>query len=292
MSAEPGWADLELARRIAEAETLSGAARALGVDQTTAARRLAALERRIGASLFDRVSGRLAPTPALAAVLDRLQAMDEDATVALAALRRAEAEMRGLARVDSVGFVLARVLAPALGAFARAHPGIVVALHADDRNARFDRRETDIAVRLGRTGDDAASIKKIGETRFRLCRAIGAPPNGEAPPLVRYSEALDGMPEMRLLDRLRPSARVAARTDRLDALIEAAAALGAEAMLPEAVARRDPRFVVADDATAVRPIYRLVHLGRARAAAVAAAARWVDETVAAWTRESERLVVP
>jgi DNA-binding transcriptional LysR family regulator len=286
MNAEPGWADLELARRIAEAKTLSGAARALGVDQTTAARRLAAIERRIGASLFDRVGGRLAPTPALATVLDRLQAMDEDATVALAALRRAEAEARGLARIDSVGFVLARALAPALGAFARAHPRIVVALHADDRNARFDRRDTDIAVRLGRTGDDAASIRKLGELRFRLCRAVAAPAGGEPPPLVRYSEALDGVPEMRLLDRLRPGARVAVRSDRLDALVEAAAALGAEAMLPEAVARRDPRFVIVDEAAAIRPVCRLVHLGRARAAAVAAATRWVDETVAAWTRES------
>ncbi|MFZ1962456.1 MAG: LysR family transcriptional regulator, partial [Roseiarcus sp.] len=64
MNAEGGWADLELVQRIARAETLSGAARALGVDQTTASRRLAALERRLGATLFDRVGGRLAPTPA------------------------------------------------------------------------------------------------------------------------------------------------------------------------------------------------------------------------------------
>ncbi len=72
MNAEAGWADLELAQRIAGAGTLSGAARALHVDQTTASRRLAALERRLGVALFDRVGGRLAPTQALGAVLDRL----------------------------------------------------------------------------------------------------------------------------------------------------------------------------------------------------------------------------
>jgi DNA-binding transcriptional LysR family regulator len=286
MSAEGGWADLELAQRIARAGTLSGAARALGVDQTTASRRLAALERRLGVALFDRVGGRLAPTPALAAVLDRLQAMDEDASVALAAMRRSEAEMQGLVRVASVGFVLAQIVAPALGPFARAHPGVAIALHADDQLARFDRREADIAVRLGRTGDDSARVRKVGEMRFRLCRAIaGRKPDGP-PPIVRYTDALAHLPEMRMLDHLRPGARAALTADRLDILIEAAVALGAELMLPEALARRDPRFAFADDSAATRPIYRLVHADRARAPSVAAATRWIDEIVAAWTKAS------
>ncbi|MGO9774533.1 MAG: LysR family transcriptional regulator [Roseiarcus sp.] len=286
MNAEGGWADLELAQRIARAGTLSGAARALHVDQTTASRRLAALERRLGVALFDRIGGRLAPTPALGAVLDRLQAMDEDAAVALAAMRRSEAEARGLVRIASVGFVLAQIVAPALGAFARAHPGVAVALHADDQLARFDRREADIAVRLGASGDDSALARKIGEARFRLCRAVGAPGGADAPPVVRYTDALGHAPEMRLLDRLRPGARAVVRADRLDVLSEAAVALGAELMLPVAMARRDPRFAFADDCAATRPIYRLVHADRARAPSVAAATRWIDETVAAWTKAS------
>jgi DNA-binding transcriptional LysR family regulator len=288
MNAEGGWADLELAQRIARAETLSGAARALRVDQTTASRRLAALERRLGATLFDRVGGRLAPTPALGGVLDRLQAMDEDAAVAFAAMRRSRAEAQGLVRIASVGFVLAHVVAPALGRFARAHPNVALALHADDRLARFDRREADIAVRLGRTGDDSAQVRKIGEARFRLFRAVGAPP-GAVAPIVRYTAALGHLPEMRLLDHLRPGARAALTADRLDILIEAAAALGAELMLPEVEARQDPRFVFADDAVATRPIFRLVHADRARAPSVAAATRWIDETVANWAKASRRL---
>lgn len=285
MSAGGDWADLELAQGIARAGTLSGAARALRVDQTTASRRLAALERRLGVALFDRIDGRLTPTPALASILDRLQAMDEDAAVALAAMRRSEAEMQGLVRVASVGFVLAQILAPALGDFSQAHPGVAIAFYADDQLARFDRREADIAVRLGRTGDDSAVMKKIGQLRFRLCRAAAAPERAP-PPLARYTEALDHTPEMRLLDEMRPQARAAVRADRLDVLIEAALALGGEVMLPEIAARRDPRFLFVGDAAAVRPIYRLVHADRARAPSVAAAARWIDETVRAWSDEA------
>lgn len=283
MHAEADWADLELAQRIAQAGTLSGAARALRVDQTTAARRLAALEHRLGAALFDRIGGRLAATPALAGVLDRLRAMDEDALAALAILRRKDAEMRSEARIDSVGLVLAHMLAPALPAFRRRHPGVALSLHADDRNARFDRREADIAVRLGRAADEAALTRKIGELRFRLCRAAGGVV-GEAPPIVRYSERLSHLPEMRLLEQLRPGARAAVQSDRLDVLIEAALALGGEIMLPEALARRDRRFAFVDDAAVKRDVYRLVHADRVRAASVAAAVGWVDDVVAAWTR--------
>jgi DNA-binding transcriptional LysR family regulator len=279
MSAEAHWADLELAQRIVAAKTLSGAARALRIDQTTAARRLAALERRVGVTLFDRIEGRLAPTPALASVLDRLQAMDEDAAVALAAIRRSEAEMQGLVRIASVGFVLARILAPTVGHFARAHPGVALEFHADDHLARFDRREADIAVRLGRAADDGATIKKIGQLRFRLCRPTDAP--AASAPLARYTEALDHTPEMRQLDALRPDASALVRSDRLDILIEAALALGAELMLPEILAKRDPRFVFVDEAAAVRPIYRLIQADRARAPSVAAAARWIERTLRA-----------
>lgn len=279
MSAEAHWADLELAQRIAAAGTLSGAARALRIDQTTAARRLAALERRLGVPLFERIDGRLAPTPALASVLDRLRAMDADAAVALAAIRRSEAEMQGLVRVASVGFVLAKILAPAVGLFARAHPGVALELHADDHLARFDRREADIAVRLGRSPDDGATMKKIGELRFRLCRPAGAPEAGA--PLARYTEALDHTPEMRCLDALRSGAPALVRSDRLDILIEASLALGAELMLPEILAERDPRFVIVSEAAAARPVYRLIQADRARAPSVAAAARWIERTLRA-----------
>ena len=180
------WAGLELAQRIAGAGTLSGAARLLGVNQTTAARRLAALERRMGASLFDRVGGRLAPTPALAAVLDRLQAMDEDATVALAGLRRSEAEMRGEARIASVGFMLANVLAPALGEFAAPILALRYRFTPTDPIARFNRREADIAVRLGRTGDDFAGCGKSGTCGF----AFAGPPAGKAATPRRRSCAI------------------------------------------------------------------------------------------------------
>ena len=49
------WDDIRFLLAIHRGRTLSAAARQLGVNQTTVARRLAALERDLGTRLFDRV---------------------------------------------------------------------------------------------------------------------------------------------------------------------------------------------------------------------------------------------
>lgn len=275
MSAD--WADLQLLDCVVHAGSLSGAARALGVDQTTASRRLAALERRIGARLFDRIAGRLAPTPVLAPVLDRLRTLSEEATLSLALLRRATAELQGHVRVTSTGFVLARLLAPALGAFACGHPGVTVEFVADDQALSFARREADLAVRLGDSAEDSTRIKRLGTLGFRLCRPVGRQENGM---VVRYGDDLAHLPEMRALERCRPAARVALKSNRLDILTEAALALGAEIMLPEVP---DARFAAVEhpEGRAGRPLYLMLHPERARVPSVAAVARWIEETLKA-----------
>ncbi|MGL4975431.1 MAG: helix-turn-helix domain-containing protein, partial [Bosea sp. (in: a-proteobacteria)] len=53
MNADLEWADLQLLGLLAQAGTLSAAGRALGIDQTTASRRLARIEHRLGSQLFD-----------------------------------------------------------------------------------------------------------------------------------------------------------------------------------------------------------------------------------------------
>lgn len=284
MDAGADWSDLQLLELVARETTLSGAARRLGVDQTTAARRLAALERRLEASLFDRIAGRLVPTPVLAAVLGRLRTMAEEAVLAAAALARASAELQGSVRVTAVGTLLASALAPRLHELVRDHPGLQIELLADDQMLSFERRETDIALRHSRAGEDWARLKSLGTLRFRLCRPAALDARAGAPPVLRYGDELGHVPEMQALDRLRPGARAALRSSRLDILTAAALSVGAEMMLPEPLLRTDPRFVPVEDpaATAERPVYLLLHPDRARSPSVALVAGWIERTVRAW----------
>ena len=173
MNAGSHWADLELLDHILRHRTLSGAAAALGVDQTTVSRRLAALERRIGSALFDRIDGKLVATPPLSGILDRLRTISQEASLSISSLMRATAELKDHVRVTSVGFVLSELLAPALGVFARRNPGISLDFVADDQSLSFERREADIALRLGRTAEQDTKIRSLGTLRFHLCRPAG-----------------------------------------------------------------------------------------------------------------------
>jgi molybdate transport repressor ModE-like protein len=70
--------DLRLVRAIGEAGTLTGAARRLEVDHSTAFRRLGAVERRLGAHLFERARDGYTPTPAGEAALAAATRILED----------------------------------------------------------------------------------------------------------------------------------------------------------------------------------------------------------------------
>lgn len=275
--AEIDWADFELIERIAELGTLSAAARALGVDQTTVSRRLQRAEDRLGGRLFDRIEGRLVRTPLLERTLPHLAAMAELAAVARATLAHSRAELDGRVRVTSVAFVLARVLAPAFGLLHAAHPRLSVDLVGDDRAARFERRETDIAVRLARPADDIAIARKIGEIGLTLARIGPTASEDIAGPLFCYDDALAHLPEMRALARHRPGAAVALRCNRLDVLIEAGLAAGGELMVPDIVLDRDPRLAGArrGDVQAMREVWLLVHPERRRTPSVAAVVDWI-----------------
>jgi DNA-binding transcriptional LysR family regulator len=287
MNAVLGWDDLELLERIRAAGTLGGAARALGVDQTTASRRLSALERRAGAKLFARLDGKLVATAPLASIADRLRAMSELAAASAAILKDETIDMRANVRVTSVGFLLVHALAPALGAFQSAHPGVSLEFIADDRPLSFEHREMDVALRLGPKAEDSTRIKRLGEVGFRLCRpAALAGKDAAELPVVRYGDDLLDLPEMRALARARPQAQVAFKSSRLDILIEAALALGAEIMLPERVAERDPRFapLAETEATASRPAFLMTHPDRATTPSVVAVASWMAATLSPFLR--------
>lgn len=50
------WDDLQYVLAVASAVSLAGAARALGVNHTTALRRVTAFEKRLGLRLFERLT--------------------------------------------------------------------------------------------------------------------------------------------------------------------------------------------------------------------------------------------
>lgn len=274
------WDDLHLLLAVSQAATLSGAARRLGVEQTTAARRLGRLEHRLGEVLFDRVDGRLRPRPPVAALGDDLVALGAAVDRIAARFRDDRSRLSGRVTISAVDLVATRLLAPALAAFRRRHPGVRLEIDGSDRNVSLARGEADVAVRLARPQDDAALTRRLGDLAFGFYGPAGD--DGRDPlPLAGYGAAQAHLPEMEWLATHRPDEEPSFRSNRIGAIAEAAAA-GHRAVLPFVVGDADARLVRLSGIEPIvrREVWLVMRTERRRDAAVAATIDWIAATLA------------
>lgn len=174
------WDDLHLVLLLARGRTLATAARQLGVDASTVHRRLAALEQRLGASLFERGAGGFRPTVTGGELLAAAEGMAE-AVLALDERRQRQSGERltGLLRVTAPDDLVSHVLLPLIAAFGREHPAVQIEVAADNRPLNLSRREADIALRA--TREPPAHL--AGRRAAQLASAAYAVPSLAAGPL-------------------------------------------------------------------------------------------------------------
>lgn len=219
------WNDVRYALAIARLGSLAAAARALGVDQTTVARRLRILESRIGAPLFERHNGRFAPTPAG----DLLAARGERIEQEVAALRHLGADMdaqvRGAVRLTAVDGLVSHYLAGHLAELRARHPGLRVELIASSRSLDLCRREADLALRLARPQNGDLVARRLARLAYAVYGAATTPADADwgACDWVAYEHSLAHVPEMRWLADRVSEERVIFRCNNMDALATAVA---------------------------------------------------------------------
>jgi DNA-binding transcriptional LysR family regulator len=140
------WVHLRFFVAAASAKSLSGAARYLGVNQTTVARRLESLERELGVRLFDRTSAGMVATPEGAEMLRMAERVGDD----IAALERRvlgkDARLIGELRVTTVDLI-ALFEASLFEGFTRRYPDVALELGVGDVPRNLTRREADVAIR-------------------------------------------------------------------------------------------------------------------------------------------------
>lgn len=163
------WNDLKLVLAIARAGTLGGGASALGVNHSTAFRRLQTLEERVGTRLFERLpAGAYVPTPEgerFATTAERIEA--ETLALGRDVVGR-DARLTGALRVTSSETLAYSVLTTELARFRAAHPGIVVELVIDNRVLSLSRREADIALRVTRPKEPDLFGRKLADIGWTL----------------------------------------------------------------------------------------------------------------------------
>ncbi|SFL01021.1 LysR family transcriptional regulator [Falsiroseomonas stagni] len=162
---------MEVFVAVAEAGSLAGAATRLGLSAPTVTAQVQALEAHLRCALLHRSTRSLRLTPEGEAFLSRARAI-------LGAMEEAEAgaggdAARGVLRVQVPIAVGHMVLAPALAAFAAAHPGLrVVTILGNDVDS-LARRGIDVAIRMDEveTGDLVA--RPVYRSTHVVCAAPG-----------------------------------------------------------------------------------------------------------------------
>jgi DNA-binding transcriptional LysR family regulator len=144
------WNQLRSFLATADTGSLSAAARRLGLSQPTLSRQVAALERALAVTLFERVGRSVQLTDAGIALVEHARAMGAAADdLALAASGQAQG-VEGPVAVSASDAVAAWLLPPIVARLREQAPGIVVEVISSNSLADLRRREADIAVRHSR----------------------------------------------------------------------------------------------------------------------------------------------
>lgn len=148
--------------------SLSAAARALGIAQATARRRIDALEHSVGTSLFVRSPAGLMPTDTARDLVAHAESMALAAEAFARAASAQASEAGGTVRVTASQLLGVEVLPPMLRALREASPGLALELSVSNRMEDLALQEADVAVRIRRPTEATVVTRHVGDLRVGL----------------------------------------------------------------------------------------------------------------------------
>lgn len=241
---EVNWDDLRYCLAVVREGSVSAAARKVGVNHTTVSRRISALERELGATLFDRSTAGWLLTPFGESILGAINQMDEEVNGIRRSATADRQELRGRIRVTALDVCIQGLMLPGLKAFTDRYPEIEIELIASEIAFNLAVHEADIAFRatdepppnvLGtRIGTFANAIYGTPEL---LARLAGSPETVGA-----ISWAGDGRTLPAWLPRCFPGMRVRYHINSLNVAYDLARAGMGLALLPCAMGDTAPEL--------------------------------------------------
>lgn len=242
------WEDLRYFLAIATSGSLSGAARALGVNQATVSRRLAALEGRLNVRLVDRLTRESRLTAIGQQILQDVLDIEAKSFAVERKCLTFSATVRAKVTITAPPILARHFLTPNLAELARMAPLVQLSILSEPHFASLSRLEADFALRLWPPVEDTDIARRVGLMRFGL---YGQPNfahsvNEDNWEFVGYTERQGDFAHKRWLYEVIGSRRVACEVTDLSHQYEAACTGIGVAGLPCFIADRDPRLVRLD----------------------------------------------
>lgn len=275
------WDDLRIFLAVARSGGFVTAGRRLGVDHTTVARRLSALEAATGAILVHRSPRGSTLTDAGLMLLERVERMEGEAIAAAEQLGSAGQRLSGAVRLATPEAFGSWLVAPAVKTLHDRHPGIQLELAPEARAISLSKREADIAVTFARPPKGRLFAQKLVDYSLGLYASrqyletsspVTSVNDLTAHPFVWYIDELIDFPELRFLDQVISGVKPAFRSSSITAQQHSVANGLGVGILHRFAAEQDPRLVrLLPDEIRVERSYWLVlhadqrHLPRIRA---------------------------
>ncbi|POR52154.1 LysR family transcriptional regulator [Paraburkholderia eburnea] len=247
------WDDLRYFLEVARTQRASAAARRLGVDHTTVARRVRELEAALGTVLFDKSrSGGFVLTAEGQRLLAYADAVETTVQSASEQFALGAQSLSGHVRVGSTEGFGCFFLAPQLARFTGKHPDMSIDLLPVPHFVSLSKREADLAIMLERPERGQYVYTKLCDYRLRL---YGTPEYlQQHPPIqsaadlrqhafINYVADLAFSHELLYLERTAPNVTTSLCSTSVIAQYHAALQGSALAILPCFMAEPDPRLV-------------------------------------------------
>lgn len=274
---------------VARTGRLTAAARAMKLDHSTLSRRMYALEKDLGVTLFDR---RLSGYP-LTTQGERLLARAEEIESGMIGIQSAiagdDAQVAGTVRIGAPDGFGTAFLAPRIGALCARHPGLEIELVATPRSFSLSKREADIGIGLSAPKGGRHHARRLTDYELGLYAAPGmrglaeieAPADLTGRSFVGYIDDLIFTPELDYLSSVSRDVSARLRSSNLIAQMNAAAAGAGLCVLPCFLARARPDLVrvLPAEVKIVRAFWMVVHSDMRQLSRIRATADFIAEEV-------------
>ena len=242
------WDDLRFFLAVARHGTLATAARELGVNASTAGRRIQTLEKSLRVRLFLRTREGLRPSAAGEQLRQRLAKLEPElARLVGGELTPAEA-VAGTVRIATTEALAAYLVDRGLCSLKDEHPGLMLELLGGNRPVDLTRGEADMAVRATRPEAAPLKVRQLQAQGFGVYGAPGylrqrGRPRSERElaghDVLVVGGELAQLPEARWMEG-QPGTRVSLRTNSMPALVAATRRGVGLAVLPAGWAEVEP----------------------------------------------------
>ncbi len=155
------WNDLRFVLAVCREGTLSGAARALGVNHSTVFRRVVATEKKLDVRLFDRLATGYIMTEAGEALLATGERVENEILGLSRKLVGRDLDLSGILRVSAPDALLTKILMPHFSKFSQKHPKIKLEITVSNNYQNLTKREADIAVRVSQSPPEIVAGRSV-----------------------------------------------------------------------------------------------------------------------------------